>query len=617
MWQERGDQMPDIIQILPDAIANQIAAGEVIQRPASAVKELVENAVDAEAKKITVIVKEGGKSFIQVTDDGKGMSETDARLSFERHATSKIRKADDLFAIRTKGFRGEALASIAAVAKVNLKTRRPEDSLGTHIEIEASEVILQEPCNIPSGTVFTIKSLFYNVPARRKFLKSDAIEMRHILDEFQRIALAHPEIEFHLYNNQSPVYQLEPGTFRQRIVQIFGANFNDRLVPVTEDTDLVRISGFIVKPEFARKTRGEQFFFVNNRFIKNTYLHHAVVTAFNDLIASECHPGYFIKLEVNPQQLDVNIHPTKTEVKFEDERFIYAILRSSIRRALGKYNIAPSLDFDNEPAFDIPLKKDIHQVKPPQITVNPGYNPFAERPTGGFRKMEDWLSAVELKPTSATHEIIIPKESQHIQTSTGFEEDTVHLHYFQLMNKYLVVGTDEGLFIIDQHRAHERVIFDRMAEAMEKNKVASQMELFPETLQLSANDASLVNEMLEDLQCMGFDIEPFGTNTYLIRGVPSDAAGHQPLALIEGLLEDFRSQQKLNRTDRRQRMLIVLSHKMAIKSGVILNRMEAEQLVADLFHSTMPYTSPSGKPILFRMSLEELDEKFLKKSKLI
>jgi DNA mismatch repair protein MutL len=604
--------MPDIIQILPDAIANQIAAGEVIQRPASAVKELVENAVDAGAQKITVIVKEGGKSFIQVTDDGKGMSETDARLSFERHATSKIRKADDLFAIRTKGFRGEALASIAAVAKVNLKTRRPEDSLGTHIEIEASELIFQEPCNIPSGTVFTIKSLFYNVPARRKFLKSDAVEMRHILDEFQRVALAHPEVEFHLYNNQSPVYQLEPGTFRQRIVQMFGTNYNDRLVPVTEDTDLVRISGFIVKPEFARKTRGEQFFFVNDRFIKNSYLHHAVVTAFNDLIASESHPGYFIKLEVNPVKLDVNIHPTKTEVKFEDERFIYAILRSSIRQALGKYNIAPSLDFDNEPAFDIPLKKNIHQVKQPQITVNTGYNPFAERPAGGYKKMEGLLPAEWPEPVSASREIIIPEESRHIQASTGFEEDTVHLNYFQLMNKYLVAGTDQGLFIIDQHRAHERVIFDRMAEAMEKNKVASQMELFPETIQLSAADASHMDEMLEDLQCMGFDIEPFGTNTYLIRGVPGDAAGHQPLALIEGLLEDFRSQQKLNRTDRRQRMLIVLSNKMAIKSGVILNRMEAEQLVADLFHSTMPYISPSGKPILFRMSLEELDEKFLK-----
>lgn len=604
--------MPDIIQILPDAIANQIAAGEVIQRPASAVKELVENAVDAGAKKITVIVKEGGKSFIQVTDDGKGMSETDARLSFERHATSKIRKADDLFAIRTKGFRGEALASIAAVAKVNLKTRRPEDALGTQIDIEASELIRQEPCNIPAGSVFTIKSLFYNVPARRKFLKSDAVEMRHILDEFQRIALAHPEIEFHLYNNQSPVYQLEPGTFRQRIVQMFGANYNDRLVPVSEETDLVRISGFIVKPEFARKTRGEQFFFVNDRYIKNSYLHHAVVTAFSDLIPSESHPGYFIKLEVNPGQLDVNIHPTKTEVKFEDERFIYAILRSSIRQALGKFHIAPTLDFDNEPAFDIPLKKNIHQVKPPQITVNPGYNPFAERPAGGFKKMEGLLPAEIPDFLAVQQEILMPEESRNIQTSTGFEEETVHLNYFQLMNKYIVVGTDQGLFVIDQHRAHERVIFDRMAEAMEKNKVASQMELFPETLQLSAGDAALLNEMLEDLQSMGFDIEPFGTNTYLIRGVPGDAVGHQPLKLMEGLLEDFRRQQKLNRTDRRQQMMITLANRMAIKSGVILNRLEAEQLVADLFQSTMPYTSPSGKPILFRMSLEELDEKFLK-----
>ncbi len=604
--------MPDIIQILPDAIANQIAAGEVIQRPASAVKELVENAVDAGAKKITVIVKEGGKSFIQVSDDGKGMSETDARLSFERHATSKIRKADDLFAIRTKGFRGEALASIAAVAKVNLKTRRPEDTLGTQIDIEASELIRQEPCNIPVGSVFTIKSLFYNVPARRKFLKSDAVEMRHILDEFQRIALAHPEIEFHLYNNQSPVYQLEPGTFRQRIVQMFGVNYNDRLVPVSEETDLVRISGFIVKPEFARKTRGEQFFFVNDRFIKNSYLHHAVVTAFSDLIPAESYPGYFIKLEVNPSQLDVNIHPTKTEVKFEDERFIYAILRSSIRQALGKFHIAPTLDFDNEPAFEIPLKKNIHQIKQPQITVNPGYNPFAERPAGGFKKMEGLLPAEIPDFLAAPQEILMPEESQNIQASTGFEDETVQLNYFQLMNKYLVVGTDQGLLVIDQHRAHERVIFDRMTEAMEKNKVASQMELFPETMQLSAGDAAILNEMLEDLQSMGFDIEPFGTNTYLIRGVPGDAVGHPPLKLIEGLLEDFRNQQKLYRTDRRQQVMITLANRMAIKSGVILNRLEVEQLVTDLFQSTMPYTSPTGKPVLFRMSLEELDEKFLK-----
>jgi DNA mismatch repair protein MutL len=607
--------MADIIKILPDAIANQIAAGEVIQRPASAVKELLENAVDADATSITLIVKEGGKSFIQVSDNGNGMSETDARLSFERHATSKIRQSEDLFSIRTKGFRGEALASIAAVAKVNLKTRREEDAMGTQIDIEASEVIAQEPCSANKGTVFTIRNLFYNVPARRKFLKSDSVEMRHIVDEFERIALAHPNIEFQMIQNTSVMYHLESGTFRQRIVSLYGSNYNDRLVPVEEKTDVVNITGFVVKPEFSKKTRGEQFFFVNDRFIKNSYLHHAVQTSFSDLISSDSYPGYFLHLDVNPSQIDVNIHPTKTEVKFEEERFIYAILRSSVRLALGKYNIAPTLDFDNEQAFDIPLKKNIDEVKRPEIRFNPSYNPFQERPEGGFEKIhapEDLL----IRQETSSHPQTFPDYIQEInlpsQATHGLEEEAQTFPFFQWLNKYIVAANEHGLFLIDQHRAHERILFDRLIQSMNEQKVSSQMELFPQSVQLSPSDAVLLQSILQDLSDMGFDIEPFGSDTFLIRGVPGDAMGVDPVKLLESVLQQYKDAPAVERSDKKEKLAVIVVNRMAIKSGMILNKMETEQLVVDLFKTSMPYSSPGGKPIIFSMSTEELDQKFLK-----
>lgn len=604
--------MADRIQILSDAVANQIAAGEVIQRPASAVKELVENAIDAGATEIKLVFREGGKNFIQVIDNGSGMSETDARMSFERHATSKIRKADDLFAITTKGFRGEALASIAAVAKVNLKTRRAEDAIGVQIEIDGSELIVHEPCACPAGTVFTIKSLFYNVPARRKFLKSDAIETKHILDEFHRIALSHPEVAFQLYNGDNAVYQLEAGTFRQRIVGLFGNSYNEKVVPVEEETDLVKISGFIVKPEFARKTRGEQFFFVNNRFIKSPYLHHALSAAFEELLPKEEHPGYFIKLTVDPSRIDINIHPTKTEVKFEDERIIYAILGSAVRKGLGKYNITPSLDFDREAAFDIPFRKRIEEVPQPGINVNPEYNPFntSKSYSGGNKPSSD-------EPDAWLVPLLKQQPAQELPDSLLDEQEFAgnaleNLQFFQLFNRYIVAGSRQGLLVIDQHRAHERIIFERLLEAMEKQGSASQMELFAETLHFNPADMALVEEMMDELRRMGFDMEHFGSNAIVIRGIPADAVGHDVKTLLESLLEQYKNSQRMQRSERRENLARILANRMAVRSGMVLNKMEMERMISELFYCKMPYVSPGGKPVLYSLTPDELDEKFLK-----
>lgn len=607
--------MPDIIQILPDAVANQIAAGEVIQRPASAVKELLENAIDAKATEIKLIFKEGGKNFIQVSDNGTGMSETDARMSLERHATSKINKATDLFAIKTKGFRGEALASVAAVAKLNLKTRKEGEEVGTQIEVEGSEVVLQEPCSCPKGTTFTIKSLFYNIPARRKFLKSDAIETKHILDEVQRVALAHPEIAFQVFNGDTNIYQLQAGTFRQRIVALFGNVYNERVVPVEEHTDLLGISGFIVKPEFARKTRGEQFFFVNDRFIKSPYLHHAVTSAFDELLPKDEHPGYFIKLEVNPDRIDINIHPTKTEVKFEDERIIYAIIRSAVRLALGKYNITPTLDFDKEMAFEFQMLKKIEDVPVPGINYNPEYNPFDPQPkknktiSSSFHHFtedeNDFLTAARPEPGQPVPETLL---EEHEFAGGGLEK----MNIFQILNRYIIAGSKQGLLIVDQHRAHERIIYERLIETMQSQVAASQMELFPETLEFNPADMALANEMMEELKKMGFDLEPFGTHAWVVRGVPADAVGHDVKPLIESLLEQYKNAQRMYKSEKQDNLARILANKMAVRSGMVLNKMETEKMIQELFECKMPYVSPNGKPVLFSLTPDELDEKFLK-----
>jgi DNA mismatch repair protein MutL len=607
--------MPDIIQILPDALANQIAAGEVIQRPASAVKELLENAIDAQATEIRLIVKDGGRNFIQVSDNGIGMSETDARLAFERHATSKLRTSEDLFHITTKGFRGEALASVAAVAKVTVKTRRAEDSIGTLIEVDASRVTSHEPCACPVGTTFTIKNLFYNVPARRKFLKTDQVEFRHVIDEFQRVALAHPEITFYLYNDETQVYHVEASTLRQRISSLMGNNFNARLVPVEEGTDFVKIEGFVCKPDTAKKTRGEQFFFVNGRFIKSAYFHHAVSNAFEDLIEKGSHPGYFLFLEIDPAKIDVNIHPTKTEVKFEDERMIYAVIRSSVRQALGKYNITPTLDFDVEAAFQIPTQKSITQLVQPTIQVNADYNPFKKsQPV-----KKEWESFFEVTKKEPLNDLL-SNQWVNIETGEVVENDpkinledligTIDNKLFQLFNRYIVAGSGNHLWIIDQHRAHERVLFEKFL--LQEGQGHSQMIMFPETWELNGADMAAVNEILPDLLLSGFDVEPIGNQAMIIRGVPADATGFDAKNMLEFLLEQYKNAGKLKTEDRRELVAKSLATKMAIRSGMVLNKPEIVQLLRDLFATQMPWIGLNGKPIIHSRTQEELDELFFK-----
>lgn len=612
--------MSDVIQILPDSLANQIAAGEVIQRPASAIKELIENAVDAKATEIKLIIKDGGKNFIQVSDNGMGMSETDARVCFERHATSKLKTSEDLFNIQTKGFRGEALASIAAVAKVNLKTKRIEDTIGTQITVDASVVTDQEPCNCPTGSIFTIKNLFYNIPARRKFLKSDTVEMRHILDEFQRIALAHPTITFSFYNDENLIFYLESGSLRQRIVQILGSNFNDKLVPIDEETDFVKITGFVVKPEFAKKTRGDQFLFVNDRFIKSTYFHHAISGAFEDLMDRDAHPGYFIYMYLNPSRIDVNIHPTKTEVKFEDERFIYAVMRSCIRQALGKYHITPTLDFEVESHISETMKKNIADVPEPKVSFNPLYNPFKTEQSKLNRNQ--WESFYEILKseksektnTNPLHQFVNVETGEIVSSTTNpmLEGLAVDEHYqlFQLFNRYIVVGTKQQLFIIDQHRAHERITYEKLIVSSDAEKANSQLALFPDTMDLSPSDMVTFDLIKDDLLLMGFDVDTIGKQSIVIRGVPVDAINLDGKFLIENLLEQCKNSGSLTLSDRRDIVAKNLASRMAIRSGVILNKPEMLQLVKDLFACDMPWAGINGKPTIHTHTGDELDLMF-------
>ena len=534
--------MPDIINLLPDSVANQIAAGEVIQRPASAVKELLENAIDAGATDIKLILKDAGRTLIQIIDNGSGMSETDARMCFERHATSKIKKADDLFKITTMGFRGEAMASIAGVSQVEMKTKRAEDQLGTQIEIEGSELKSQTSCACPKGTSISVKNLFFNVPARRNFLKSDSVELRHIIEEFQRVAIAHPEIALSLHHNNSELFHLEKGTLRQRLVGIFGDSYNQRLVPVHEDTTIVNVTGFIGKPEFARKTRGEQFFFVNNRFIKSSYLHHALQNAYDLLLPKDAFPSYFINMEIDPKTIDVNIHPTKTEIKFEDERSVYTIMRSAVKQSLGKYNIAPSLDFEQETSIAIPQNKSREEVlmNPPKIKVDKNYNPFEveerksspSRPPlqgGEKKKVENYYEtpiAFEKAISNTQQEFALPLKGT-TEKSEGWEqssgggpefniegEKTSKTSAYQLHNKYILAHIKTGMIVIDQQAAHERILFENYLEMVEKHKGVSQQQLFPQTLEFSACDTAIMKELQDELHGLGFDINEFGKNTF-------------------------------------------------------------------------------------------------------
>lgn len=598
--------MSDLIQLLPDSVANQIAAGEVVQRPASAVKELLENTIDAGATDIKLIIKESGKLLIQVVDDGCGMSERDARICFERHATSKIRSADDLFAIRTLGFRGEALASIASVAQVELKTRRTEDEVGTSVIVEGTEFKGQSPVQCPRGTSISVKNLFFNVPARRNFLKSNTLELKHIIDEFFRVTLVNPDIAFTFYNQDKILFQLPTGNRKQRIINLYGAPYSQRLIAVTQQTDLVRISGFIGKPEFAKKKRGEQFFFTNGRYMKSPYLHHAVETAFRELIPTDSVPSYFIYLDVDPKTIDINIHPTKTEINFQDIKSIYAILHAAVKQSIGSFNLAPSIDFNPEQSLNLPPLPKGYQVPPPSITINPDYNPFEKRkepqttmpfPGKSAGSTDGWEKLYEPIP--------IPHREEEMDLPIQEQKRSI-----QVKNGWIVTHTGSGILIIDQQHAHERILYERLLEQHTAKQPLSQKLLIPQTVQLSPDDAQSVRDWLTHLTSIGFEIAEFGRNAFLIHALPQSANNTNPDDLIHALLESLKSPDP----DAKLKPDIVLAKslakKMAVKRGKKLMQQEVDAIVENLLSCRIPDISPDGKPTLSIITFEELNKKF-------
>jgi DNA mismatch repair protein MutL len=603
--------MADIINLLPDSVANQIAAGEVIQRPASVVKELLENALDAGATEITLIIKEAGKTLVQVVDNGKGMSETDARLCFEKHATSKIKSADDLFSLNTMGFRGEALASVAAIAHVELKSKQNEAELGTCILIEGSEVISQNSCQHQNGTSIAVKNLFYNVPARRNFLKSNTAELRHIIDEFQRVALTSPEVTYSFYNNGQILFQLKESSLKQRIVGIFGANYNQRLVPLNQGSEHVNIQGFIGKPEFAKKTRGEQFFFANNRFIKHPYFHHAVANTFQELIPENAVPSYFIFIDVEPKSIDVNIHPTKVEVNFLDKRLIYSILGSSIKKALAENNLTPALDFETEPSlnFDFPADR---PVRPPQIKIDPDYNPFENTPSSptSFRKEEDPnLKHWEKIYTPEDENINEHNITQPFDIDTHTETSENNQAVVQSGLKYIITSVKSGLMVINQQLAHERILFENYLERFQKEKSPSQQLLFPIQLHFSVMDSEIIKELLPDLKTIGFDLEQFSQQNFVANGAPIEVQESQIQTLLEQIIENHKTEKDFDQ-DRNVNFAKSIARQLAIKAGQRLKTEEMTQMINELFACQMPDKSPGGQIIIKIIGTEELDERF-------
>jgi DNA mismatch repair protein MutL len=617
--------MADIIQLLPDHVANQIAAGEVVQRPASVVKELLENAIDAGASTIKLIIKDAGKTLVQVIDDGKGMSHTDARLSFERHATSKIRTADDLFQLHTKGFRGEALASIAAIAHVELKTKQEDDDVGNALVIEGSTVTSQEVVVTPKGTSVSVKNLFFNIPARRNFLKSNTVELRHVIDEFHRVALAHPNIGFALYNNGSETFNLPISNFRQRIVNIFGNKTNEKLVPVEENTEVLKISGFVGKPEFAKKTRGEQYFFVNDRFIKSPYLNHAIASAFDGLLKSGTHPSYFLNLTVDPQTIDINIHPTKTEIKFDDEHTLYAILRSSVKHSLGQFNIAPVLDFERDPSLDTPYSYNkSNSTNTPQVEVDRSFNPFKEETASKARAV-----AYKKEPTESWESLYVGLESKGTKTPHGFsevrfesEEETVSMFEsdnevktsnttYQIHNKYIVSTIKSGMLVIDQHRAHQRVLYEDFLKNMTIKEGVSQQLLFPLQLHFSNQDILLIQQLKEDLEHTGFVFSNVKDESVEITGVPVCVPESEVSIILEQLISDVENEVPDSNFSATDLLAKSMAKSLAIKTGQSLKKDEQEHLVNKLFACKEPNVSPTNRVTFITMSVDELDKKFI------
>lgn len=613
--------MVDKIQLLPDHVANQIAAGEVVQRPASVVKELIENAIDAQSSAITLIVKDAGKTLIQITDNGIGMSTTDARLCFERHATSKIKKAEDLFNLHTKGFRGEALASIAAIAHVELKTKQAEDELGTHITIEGSKVQSQEPAVLPQGTTILVKNLFYNIPARRNFLKSNTVEMRHIIDEFHRVALAHPDVEFNLIHNENSLFNLPATNLRQRIIHIFGKRTDEKLVPVSEETPIVKISGFIIKPEYGKKSRGEQFFFVNNRFIKNSYLHHAVTAAFEGLIKSDVHPGYFIFLEVFPESIDINIHPTKTEVKFEDEHAIYAMLRASIKHSLGQFNIAPVLDFQHKKEFDTPYDYSKKQdVNAPIIEVDRNFNPFQSefKTVSQSKSFKSGNFKTETANWEALYTDSVP-DDKHLDDrddapGLGFYEKTEENKVnrsLQFQNKYILAPLKNGLVLIHQHFAHQRILYEELLKNITVKEALSQQLLFPLNLYFSKPDVEVIQKVREQLENIGFIFLEITGEKVVISGIPVMLVESQISKLLEELIRDIKEDVPEESFGLNDMLAKSMAKNLAVKTGVSLNITEQEDMINRLFACKEPTVSPFNKPTFRIVSLDEFDKKFI------
>lgn len=619
--------MSDIIKLLPDSVANQIAAGEVVQRPASVVKELMENSIDAGATDIKLIVKDAGRTLIQVSDNGLGMSETDARMCFERHATSKISNAKDLFALRTMGFRGEALASVASVARVELRTRQEQDTLGTEIIMEGSKLESQNPCNCAKGTTVAVKNLFFNTPARRNFLKSDNVEKTHIYNEFSRVALAYPEISFSYYHNNHLNTQTATGNLNNRIIQLFGNSYKSRLIPVNESTQIANINGFVLKPEHAKKTRGEQYFFVNKRYIRSPYLNHAVEYAFSELIPDDAYPSFYIFLEIDPAQIDVNVHPTKTEIKFQDEKLLYQIIRATVKRSLGRFNIVPTLDFERETAFDDAKFDQNKPISPPVIKIDPDYNPFVGSSQSATQtgknltqraNIKNWEKLYQGTGNQEKHEktgdILSSQQTEQTLISPDWNksaEKQQSKKFMHLHGRYILTSIKSGMMVIDQQRAHERILFEKHLKMLESKKSSSQTLLYPENIKLMENDAELLIEIKTEVSLLGFDISEFGKNSFVINAIPADLPENENLQkVIESILENFKKNSVDIKLDTRVNLARSLAKSLSVKYGKSMSDDEMNALADDLFSCEMPYQTPSGKPTLTILSIDELADKF-------
>ena len=626
--------MGDIISLLPDSIANQIAAGEVIQRPASVIKELMENSIDAGSTSIKLIIKDAGKTLLQVIDDGCGMSDQDARLCFERHATSKIKKAKDLFAIRTMGFRGEAMASIAAIAQVEMRTRRQTDELGVKIIIEGSEVKSQEACQCMVGTSISVKNLFFNVPARRNFLKSDTVEMRHVVDEFQRIALAHPDLFFSLHHNKSEVFHLPAGNLRQRIVGMFGSNTNKKLVPISENTDALNMEGFVGKPSFAKKTRGEQFFFVNQRYIKSGYLNHALMSAYEDLLPKDTFPLYVIFLEIDPARIDINVHPTKQEIKFEDERLVYNYLKVAARHALGQYSITPTLDFEQETSLNsLPImnpkqsaggenrfEKRTSLANPSVQKKGAGLNKNAasrleSSNLRNWQKLYEGLDELDENSTDPSQQSVTIESAAGKNLELGSDQDRPLAESrvpYQIHGTYIVSQIKSGFILIDQRTAHKRILYERYLNDLQNNQQGVQQKLFTKTVTVAPADKPLLDEILPQIQLLGFDIEDFGNNSYVIHGIPAELSkGLDEQQLIEDLLEQYKANLEL-KMGIVENIALSLARGSAIKRGQNLSSEEMRELIDKLFACQIPYKGPTGDHCFVTYELDDLKKRFSK-----